>query len=208
METISDANDAVLHHNIPNELMELRNTAMTAISIDAATTDKRRIAAIAATARILASEEDLRQFRDNPLYSEDTHRLASQLLTALTPKVYDFTPGIGIPWRKPTFRSLVLQLADKAVENGYVLLPKDHGNALVKDCIGYGKILSDGKQNGVNITWRGDQLIRCCLQIEDALRTENYSAKIGYTFWLKGTQLYFPYYNETAGDAAGTPHTS
>ena len=83
---------------------------------------------------IWASEEDLRQFRDNPSYSEDTHRLASQLLTALTPKVYDFTPGIGIPWRKPTFRSLVLQLADKAVENGYVLLPKDHGNTLVKDC--------------------------------------------------------------------------
>jgi len=180
--------------NIPSELMLIRNTALTAASIAACTTEKQRNATISATALVLGAEADLKRFRDDPAYTDGTHRLANQILTAITPERYDFAPGIGIPWRKPSFRLPVLRLAEKSVARGSRLLRSDPTSQFDKESIGYVKILEDAIKNGIKITPRGDYLLQCSRKIDEALKSENYLAEIGYAEPIDPRQLTFPFY--------------
>lgn len=191
---MQDIQEAAIGYDIPDKLIELRGIAQKAANIMACSTVKTRATAITATATIFGAESDLTRYRNDPSYSDDAHRLADQLLTASNPKGYDFAPGIGIPWQRETIRRLVYPLADSAIATGCQLLPTDPENLLVKACLGFGRILDEGKRSGSIKSPRCNHLIECCQRIDAAIKSEDYWAKIGYIPYVDPLQMTFAFY--------------
>lgn len=193
IQGLQETSDSVIGYDIPNELIELRGIAQKAANIMACSTIKTRADAITATATIFGAKADLIKYLNDPSYSDAAHRLADQLLTATNPKGYDFAPGIGIPWKRETIRKLVYPLADNAIATGSQLLPTDPENLLIKSCLGFGRILDEGKKSGIIKSPRCKHLIECCQRIEAAIKSEDYWAPIGYIPYNDPRQMTFDF---------------